>query len=117
LGKKEGRHSRRITFRRATGQNVAEFWINFQGKFVHIRYFAVRDDEGKYLGTVELTQDLGPLRQLCGERRLLAYVHRRNQLDFDPPLNNRSLEGVDLCTPFSSTSDADDSVQLESLQM
>jgi hypothetical protein len=58
---------------RSGGQNVAEFWINFQGKFVHIRYFAVRDDEGKYLGTVELTQDLGPLRQLCGERRLLAY--------------------------------------------
>ena len=46
---------------RSGGQNVAEFWINFQGKFVHIRYFAVRDDEGKYLGTVELTQDLGPL--------------------------------------------------------
>jgi hypothetical protein len=58
---------------RAGRQNVAEFWINFQGKFVHIRYFAVRNDEGKYLGTVELTQDLAPLRQLSGERRLLAY--------------------------------------------
>ncbi len=54
-------------------QNVAEFWINFQNKFVHIRYFAVRNDEGKYLGTVELTQNLAPLRQLSGERRLLAY--------------------------------------------
>src|ERR1700688_1059665 len=39
---------------RAGHQNVAEFWIIFQGKFVHIRYFAVRNDEGKYLGTVEL---------------------------------------------------------------
>jgi DUF438 domain-containing protein len=58
---------------RAGRQNVAEFWINFQNKFVHIRYFAVRNDEGKYLGTVELTQDLAPLRQLSGERRLLAY--------------------------------------------
>jgi len=58
---------------RAGRQNVAEFWINFQNKFVHIRYFAVRNDEGKYLGTVELTQNLAPLRQLSGERRLLAY--------------------------------------------
>ncbi len=54
-------------------QNVAEFWIDFHGKFVHIRYFAVRDREGKYLGTVELTQDIAPLRALTGERRLLEY--------------------------------------------
>lgn len=58
---------------RSGRQNVAEFWINFQGKFAHIRYFAVRNAEGKYLGTVELTQDLAPLRQISGERRLLAY--------------------------------------------
>ena len=58
---------------RSGRQNVAEFWINFQNKFVHIRYFAVRNDKGEYLGTVELTQDLEPLRQLSGERRLLAY--------------------------------------------
>jgi DUF438 domain-containing protein len=54
-------------------QNVAEFWIEFHGKFVHIRYFAVRDRQGKYLGTVELTQDIAPLRRLEGERRLLEY--------------------------------------------
>ena len=58
---------------RSGRQNVAEFWINFQGKFVHIRYFAVRSNDGAYLGTVELTQDLAPLRQLSGERRLLSY--------------------------------------------
>ena len=58
---------------RSGRQNVAEFWIDFRGKFVHIRYFAVRNAEGAYLGTVELTQDLAPLRQLSGERRLLAY--------------------------------------------
>ncbi len=58
---------------RSGRQSVAEFWINFQAKFVHIRYFAVRDDQGKYLGTVELTQDVAPLRQLSGERRLLEY--------------------------------------------
>ena len=54
-------------------RSVAEFWINFRGKFVHIRYFPVRDPKGVYLGTLEVTQDLAPLRALEGERRLLQY--------------------------------------------
>ena len=58
---------------RAGRQNVAEFWINFHEKFVHVRYFAVRNSDGAYLGTLELTQDLTPLRALQGERRLLQY--------------------------------------------
>jgi DUF438 domain-containing protein len=52
-------------------QNVAEFWIQFVGRFVHIRYFAVRSQDGRYLGTLEVTQDVGPIRALVGERRLL----------------------------------------------
>jgi uncharacterized protein len=58
---------------RSGQRNVAEFWIDFHGKFVHIRYFAVRDPQGAYLGTLELTQDIAPLRKLDGERRLLEY--------------------------------------------
>jgi DUF438 domain-containing protein len=53
-------------------QSVAEFWLTFTGRFVHVRYFAVRD-EGKYLGTLEVTQDVTKIRALEGERRLLAY--------------------------------------------
>jgi DUF438 domain-containing protein len=58
---------------KAGRQSVAEFWIELHGKFVHIRYFAVRDAAGAYLGTLEVTQDLTRLRALQGERRLLAY--------------------------------------------
>lgn len=54
-------------------QNVAEFWINFREKFVQIRYFAVRDDNGQYQGTLEVTQDVTRIRALKGERRLLQY--------------------------------------------
>ena len=54
-------------------QNVAEFWIQFTGRFVHIRYFAVRSEAGRYLGTLEVTQDVGAIRTLEGERRLLQY--------------------------------------------
>ena len=58
---------------RSGRQEVAEFWIEFQGRFVHIRYFALRDDGGTYLGTLEVTQDLSRERALTGERRLLEY--------------------------------------------
>ena len=54
-------------------QDVAEFWIQFTGRFVHIRYFAVRNGAGQYLGTLEVTQDVGHIRALEGERRLLEY--------------------------------------------
>ncbi|MDZ7764406.1 MAG: PAS domain-containing protein [Melioribacteraceae bacterium] len=54
-------------------QDAAKFWIDFHGKYVHISYYAVRDNEGKYLGTVELTQDIKEFRELEGERRILQY--------------------------------------------
>jgi DUF438 domain-containing protein len=54
-------------------QSVAEFWIDLRGRFVRIRYFAVRDDGGAYLGTLEVTEDLTRARALEGERRLLQY--------------------------------------------
>ncbi|BDU77581.1 DUF438 domain-containing protein [Mesoterricola sediminis] len=58
---------------RAGRQSVAEFWIQMGGKFIHIRYFALRDAGGAYLGTLEVTQDLTRLRALEGDRRLLQY--------------------------------------------
>ncbi len=54
-------------------QDVAEFWIELHGRFIHIRYFAVRDAEKQYLGTLEVTQDATRMRALQGERRLLEY--------------------------------------------
>lgn len=56
---------------RSGRRDVAEFWINFKGRFIHIRYFPLRDSSGNYLGTVEVTQDVTDIRKLEGERRLL----------------------------------------------
>ena len=56
---------------RAGERDVAEFWISMQGMFIHIRYFALRDTAGTYRGTIEVTQNIAPLRALEGERRLL----------------------------------------------
>jgi DUF438 domain-containing protein len=52
-------------------RDEAEFWIESRGKFIHIRYFAMRDREGNYRGTLEVTQDVTAIRALRGERRLL----------------------------------------------
>ena len=54
-------------------QSIAEFWLEFHGRFVHVRYFAVRDAEQAYMGTLEVTQDATGIRALTGERRLLQY--------------------------------------------
>lgn len=55
-------------------RNSAAFWISMQGRFIYIEYFAMRDKEGQYLGTIEFTQDLTNLRKLEGEQRLLSYT-------------------------------------------
>jgi uncharacterized protein len=57
---------------KAGKRQVAEFWIEMGGRFVHIRYFPVRSPQGEYLGTLEVVQDVAPIRALTGERRLLA---------------------------------------------
>ncbi|HRX12480.1 MAG TPA: DUF438 domain-containing protein [Draconibacterium sp.] len=54
-------------------QNRAPFWINMKGKMIHIEYFALRNDAGEYLGTLEVSQDLTAYRALEGEQRILSY--------------------------------------------
>ncbi len=56
---------------RAGSRDEAAFWIQMGGRFIHIRYYAMRDSEGAYRGTLEIVQDIAPLRALEGERRLL----------------------------------------------
>ena len=58
---------------RAGEKDTAEFWIEMQGKFLHIRYFAVRDAGGAYRGVVETVQDVTDIRALEGQRRLLDW--------------------------------------------
>jgi len=51
----------------------APFWIQMQGKFIHIEYFALRNENGEYLGTLEVSQDLTAKRKLENEQRILNY--------------------------------------------
>ena len=54
-------------------QDQAPFWINVGGRLIHIAYFALRNDDGEYLGTLEVSQDLTGYRELEGEQRILSY--------------------------------------------
>ncbi|MEM2877964.1 MAG: PAS domain-containing protein [Candidatus Hadarchaeales archaeon] len=59
-------------FRSGT-RNVAGFWITINGRLIYIRYFAVRGVDGRYLGTLEVTQDITEIRKISGEKRLLDW--------------------------------------------
>lgn len=51
----------------------APFWINMGGKMIHIEYFALRNDKGEYLGTLEVSHNVQVYRDLEGEQRILSY--------------------------------------------
>jgi hypothetical protein len=54
-------------------RDVAEFWIELRGRFILIRYFAVRDENRNYRGCLEVSQDVTAIRALKGEKRLLDW--------------------------------------------
>ena len=55
-------------------ENRAPFWINMGGKkMIHIEYFALRNEKGEYLGTLEVSQNVQPYRDLEDEQRILSY--------------------------------------------
>ncbi len=51
----------------------APFWIRMGDKFIHIEYFALRNEAGEYLGTMEVSQELSEKRALQGEQRIVSY--------------------------------------------
>ncbi|MEW5724475.1 MAG: DUF438 domain-containing protein [Thermodesulfobacteriota bacterium] len=54
-------------------RDTAEFWIEQKGRFLFIRYLAVRDKAGEYKGCLEVTQDVTGIRRLEGQKRLLDW--------------------------------------------
>lgn len=49
-----------------------DFWIRMGEKLILIRYFALRDEAGAYMGTLEVTQEIAGIQALTGEKRLVA---------------------------------------------
>ncbi len=57
-------------------ESSAPFWINMGGKMIHIEYFALRDEKGEYLGTLEVSHNVQVYRDLQGEQRILSYAKK-----------------------------------------
>ena len=57
---------------KAGRKDTEDFWIKFRDKYVYIRYFAVRDESGKYIGTLEFTQNIDPIKAIEGEKRIMS---------------------------------------------
>jgi uncharacterized protein len=57
---------------KAGRKDTEDFWIKFRDKYVYIRYFAVRDESGKYMGTLEFTQNIDPIKAIEGEKRIMS---------------------------------------------
>ncbi|MFV0304779.1 MAG: DUF438 domain-containing protein [Moheibacter sp.] len=58
---------------RSGRENEASFWINYKGRLIYIRYFAVRDAQKNYCGVVEMSQDITDVKLIEGEKRLLQW--------------------------------------------
>ncbi|WP_028544201.1 DUF438 domain-containing protein [Paenibacillus taiwanensis] len=55
---------------KAGRKEAEDFWIQFRDKYVFIRYFAVRNAAGEYKGTLEFTQNIKPIQEITGEKRI-----------------------------------------------
>lgn len=49
-----------------------DFWIRMGNKYILIRYYAVRNEAGKYMGVAEVTQDIDEIQKITGEKRLMT---------------------------------------------
>ena len=58
---------------KAGTKDVAEFWFNFKGRSIHVRYFAIRDNNKQYKGVIEMSQDVTDIQKLEGQKRLLDW--------------------------------------------
>jgi len=58
---------------KAGRRDTADFWIQMKSRFILIRYFAVRDAQGGYKGTLEVSQDVTDIKKLEGQKRLLDW--------------------------------------------
>ena len=94
---------------RSGEQSQAEFWINKPGLFIYVIYTAVRDENGKFRGVLEMMQDCTHIRELEGSRTLLTWDKTDFVVNTDNNGNDKSLaqEAAEEVDEEPLTTDAD----------
>ena len=94
---------------RSGEQSQAEFWINKPGVFIYVIYTAVRDENGKFRGVLEMMQDCTHIRELEGSRTLLTWDKTDFVGNTDNNSNDKSLaqEAAEEVDEEPLTTDAD----------
>ena len=70
---------------RSGEQNEAEFWINKPEIFIYIKYVAIRDEDGKFRGILEMMQDCTHIRALTGSQTLLTWSNNEHGVEEEKP--------------------------------
>ena len=78
---------------RSGEQDKAEFWINKPDLFIYIIYYAVRDENGKFRGVLEMMQDCTHIRSLQGSQTLLTWEQQEKGESKETSENEDKKEG------------------------
>jgi len=63
---------------RSGQKDTADFWLHLGDKYAYIQYFALRDENGNYTGTIEVSQDIKEIQQIQGEKEFTVKGKRKN---------------------------------------
>ena len=65
---------------RSGKQDEIDFWIQTpKGNFIYIYYVAVRDENGKFRGVLEMMQDATKIRSLTGQRKIVTWENEKKE--------------------------------------
>lgn len=78
---------------RSGEQDKAEFWINKPDLFIYIIYYAVRDENGKFRGVLEMMQDCTHIRSLQGSQTLLTWEQQEKEESKETSKDEDKREG------------------------
>lgn len=79
---------------RSGEQDEAEFWIDMGDKFIYIIYNAVRDENGKFRGVLEMMQDVTRIRKLEGSQRLISWRENKSKKENIDKKEKTNIYGI-----------------------
>ena len=54
---------------RSGKRKIVEFWKDRKGRKIYYRYLPVKDRTGRYIGTLEVVEDITDIQKITGEKK------------------------------------------------